>query len=67
MVFEHKRHFIFGGKNDDENKRSLELFKKINAVCENQEWHTVMLAIANLMQAGFDLAPENVNVCLKLW
>jgi len=53
--------YVFGGKNDKENERALELFKKLNAVCDKEDWHIVMIAVANLMQAGFDLAPEDVD------
>jgi hypothetical protein len=64
MVYKYqvyKHHYIFGGKNDEENKRVLELFMEINNVCDDEDWHIVMITIANLMQAGFDLAPENAD------
>ena len=55
------RHFIFSGKSDEENKRALELFKKMNTACNGEEWIIVMLAVANMLQAGLDLAPEDTN------
>jgi hypothetical protein len=55
------KHYIFGGKNDADNKRALELFKKLNAVCNDEDWYVVMISIGNMLQAGFDLAPEDVD------
>jgi len=55
------KHYVFGCKTDAENMRAMELFKKMNAVCDNEEWIVVMTAVANMLQAGLDLAPEETN------